>query len=842
MDYLIPNSIFPRGVRDAFAPEPPGTTVSRVNARHRRGDEESPPPAKTRGLGLHTIRGKLAMILAIPTVLLMALAGAGVLTQLGTSRDAATTGRNVELVLATQELIHALQKERGLTNGLLGGRAPYRPEVDAQRLRSDAARGRLDALIADQDIPGVPRVRSALDRLGALASMRGSVDAGQASRTGTFSFYTSAIYALGDAPYDDEVGQSNPRLRNGLAALKELGRAKEAMAQERGLLNGVFATGAFTADEYIKFAELRATKSDALTQFAEYASPEEISALSAAHRSEAATTAAALEERAVTGSSGRQLGINARTWWDSRTTVVDALRKVPQGVGDDVTSAAQAEKDDATRLLIALLAVAGVIVIGAFLLGIVTSRSIIKPLDQLTLEANDVAEHRLPAAVARIQAADFSAQGNTGDFVSRVDSALARRRDEFAAVAGALINVHETAVRLAAEQAVLRRNTAESLANLGRRNQNLVRRQLGFISALEREESDPNALANLFELDHLATRMRRNAESLLVLVGEQSPRRQAEPVAVGDVLRSALSEVEDYRRVVLRRVDDALVRGAVVAEVAHLLAELIENALVYSPPDQDVEIQARGDATQYHIAVVDQGVGMPADELETANARLRGERSFLVAPARYLGHYVVGRLARRLGIKVWLHDSPLAGITARVVLPAELMVGGRSRAREPELAAAAVTGPLLPTSAVTGPLPALPTSAGQALPKKAGPALPTWAGEAFPEAGRPASGATSPLPASAPHSASAPLSAPLMSPPEATWPRTAPAGSMTPNGLVRRVPRARRPEAPARYGQADAQPGRKQSAERSAEQVRSMLNDFRSGAHRSTNTRDNQEN
>jgi hypothetical protein len=220
---------------------------------------------------------------------------------------------------------------------------------------------------------------------------------------------------------------------------------------------------------------------------------------------------------------------------------------------------------------------------------------------------------------------------------------------------------------------MLRRTTVESLANLGRRNQNLLRRQLAFITKLEREESSPTGLANLFELDHLATRMRRNAESLLVLVGAASPRQLSEPLMVPDVIRAAVSEVEEYRRVTLRRVDEALVAGSTVSGIAHMLAELIENGLSFSPPDMDVEIHGRRVGTGYLIAVTDQGVGMTPDDMRQANTRLRGEGDFITAPARFLGHYVVGRLAQQMGIDVQLTPSPVTGVTARILLPAEIL-------------------------------------------------------------------------------------------------------------------------------------------------------------------------
>jgi hypothetical protein len=321
---------------------------------------------------------------------------------------------------------------------------------------------------------------------------------------------------------------------------------------------------------------------------------------------------------------------------------------------------------------------------------VITARSITGPLRLLAADAQDVATTRLPDTVAQIQAATGGPAGLPPP--PRTVAALEQRDDEIAEVSRALNQVQRTAVDLATEQALLRRNAAESLSNLARRNQNLLRRQLGFISDLERDESDPRALDNLFELDHLATRMRRNAESLLVLVGERSPRQWSQPVPISDVIRAALSEVEEYRRVGLRRLDETLVAGTAGAELAHLIAELVENGLSFSPPDRDVDVYGQLSGATYVIAVVDHGIGMAADELAGANARLRGEETFLVAPTRFLGHYVVGQLAGRLGVDVRLHESPLTGITARVTVPETLL---SSPARSEDLFAAATPAPAL---------------------------------------------------------------------------------------------------------------------------------------------------
>ncbi|MCD0448537.1 nitrate- and nitrite sensing domain-containing protein [Actinocorallia sp. API 0066] len=657
---------------------------------------------KRRAGGLRTIRARIAVILAVPTLLLVVLAAVGVFGQLGVARDAEATAGNVELVLSAQELVHSLQRERGLSVGLVGGETGYRDQLDQVRTASDTARASLDALLVGTGSADAVRIRAALATSERLAPTRSAVDAGQTTKAEVFAFYTDAISALDGAAFAGGVGQDDPRLRAGLAALRALSAGKEATAQERGSMNGVFATGFFSKGEYTLVAEIRAARIAAFAEFVRVAEPAWAQAFSAAQRSPQATTMLALEQRALANPTAKRLNVTPENWWNAATVFIDGLHEVQRTVADAIRDRATEVKSEARTTLFLYAGGAAVMLLAASGLGLMTFRSIIRPLRMLTAEAHDAAERRLPGAVAEIQAADDPG----GVVLDHTTSTLARRDDEFAEVAAALDNLQETAVRLAVEQAVMRRNTAESLANLGRRNQNLVRRQLGFISALEKEETDPNQLANLFELDHLATRMRRNAESLLVLVGEHSPRRWSGSIPVGDILRSAFAEVEDYRRVVLRRVDDGLVRGTVAAEISHLLAELVENALSFSPPDHEVEVSARATGTEYHIAIVDQGIGMTPDALAEANARLRGQQSFLMQPTRDLGHYVVGRLAARLGVRVWLHESPLNGVTARIVLPGAMLTAPEARPEpEPALVGAAppvdraVAGRFAPPSA-----------------------------------------------------------------------------------------------------------------------------------------------
>jgi signal transduction histidine kinase len=334
-------------------------------------------------------------------------------------------------------------------------------------------------------------------------------------------------------------------------------------------------------------------------------------------------------------------------------------RNLGAGVSEALEHQASSLVNQAERRQNLYLALGLAAVLAAAVVPWLVSRSLTRPLRSLTQQAVEVAHFRLPQAVQGILATPPGADVQ----LPRVDDVLVGSRDEVADVAAAVNAVQGSALELAAEHAALRRNVADSFVNLGRRNHDLLGRQLAFITELEQKETDPGALANLVRLDHLATRMRRNAESLLVLggidlmLGGVDPSRTTDgAVAVTDTILAALGEVEDYQRVEVRAVEPATILGSVAPDLTHLLAELIENALAFSPPDQTVEVRGR-QHTGYTLAISDSGPGMSPDELARANRRLAGTESFTVAPSKYLGHYVVGKLAARHAIVVTLHNN-----------------------------------------------------------------------------------------------------------------------------------------------------------------------------------------
>jgi hypothetical protein len=569
------------------------------------------------------------------------------------------------------------------------------------------------------DGAGRAQIRSALQQLDGLAAVRAATDSATAGRQATFAYFTDRIITLTGV----DVGldrTSDDELRRGASALLALQDLSEALAQERAFLNGVFSAGGFARGEFVQFAAMRAAKEAAQARFGRFATPTEKTGIDFVFATGAGQVIAYFEQVAVDAADGRHVIVNPQSWWSGLTTVLDDLSQLQQHVGSVIQVRAHDLQQASAQRIAGLLAIVLLTFAGSIYLATLAALSITRPLAALADEANSVAADRLPGAVSRVQAG--AAEDEPPQPPAPVQIPV-RATTEIRSVATALDRLQTAAYGLATNQALQRRRTIESLANLGRRNQNLIRRQLGFITTLEHEENDPSALANLLELDHLATRMRRNAASLLVLVGASSPQHWSSAVPIADVIRAAVSEVEEYRRVVLRRVDDALMVGTAVGSVSHLLSELIENGLTFSPPDSEVEVQGRRMVDGYLIAIIDQGVGMSIEDLRQANGRLRGEEDFIAAPTRFLGHFVVGQLARETGTQVELLPSPVTGVTARVTLPplllaSSLTVEACGSARQPAQLTAVPRPSTTPGSEpillpLIGPRPVLPIAPAQ---------------------------------------------------------------------------------------------------------------------------------
>jgi len=310
-----------------------------------------------------------------------------------------------------------------------------------------------------------------------------------------------------------------------------------------------------------------------------------------------------------------------------------------------------------------VVALAVVVLIGLFI------RQISREAAGLAATARYLADEQLPRAVARLRAGTGGAESTRAPAV---------RIAEFAAVTTALASMQDTAITAAAAEARLRSGFQQVLTSLGRRNQSLLLRQLRIIDTLEQQAASPAELADLFALDHLTTRMRRHAESLTVLSGAPASRPRTGPVPVIDVIRAAVAETEDYKRVVVRTETEEMVAASAVNDMIHLLAELIENATLFSPSATRVEVRAERVANGFAIEVEDRGLGIAPDQLADLNARLASPPDFDLVDADRLGLFVAGLLAARHGVEVSLTPSPYRGTKAIVLLPDELVLAAGS--------------------------------------------------------------------------------------------------------------------------------------------------------------------
>ncbi|HEY4332799.1 MAG TPA: ATP-binding protein [Ilumatobacteraceae bacterium] len=352
-----------------------------------------------------------------------------------------------------------------------------------------------------------------------------------------------------------------------------------------------------------------------------------------------------------------------------------------------------------TKVQIVLIAALGALVVLCLVIAFAVRRSIVRPIKALSTQASKVANSELAIAVHRIQSQPADAPAAT------IAPFVLDTNDELADLGTSFNSVQNTALALATEQANARRTVSENLVNIARRTQTLLGRSLTSLSDMEQGERDPEVLENLFRLDHLTTRMRRNAQSLLVLAGAEQNRLWSPAVSVGDVLRAAVSEIENYSRVDLGELGTVAIQGALAPDIAHLLAELLENATTFSSPSTRVMVVGRAILDGHQIAIVDYGIGMSPDELREANAALGRKSDFDTASSRMLGFQVVARIAARYGIQVVLAQTAGAtGITAIVRLPLTVLDDRLTPAPlAPELAPAPAIQPTL--AAPTPPAP-----------------------------------------------------------------------------------------------------------------------------------------
>ena len=660
------------------------------------------------------IRSKLIAILMGPLLALTILSSVGIGTNLAQSAEADRVNRLSLFAGKLSSLVNELQEERSLSNVYLGAhRLDGRAQMLAQRPSTDrlvadyrAAAADLKLATAGGSKRGVAELQRLIDyglrELGKLPLQRRLVDNGRLptalapapseptdaevlQNTGlpgdhgpintvdkALDQYTDTIGDL--LNIDDELvyqGAGDDReLLRGLVTFASLTRAKEFADVERGLVARVLAgDGHLTSGEHAELSAVVGGEQLWISRFAANATADQRAEYASTVAGPDVARAEQLRRVALSSDEAPHMNVGAQDWWQATSRRLDQMRRVEVGLTGDVTAVSAVLKHSADRRAL-LYSIALTIVLWlAVGLSLVTARSMVGPLRRLKDAAERVARRTLPGVVERLQA------GERVDLDAEAAAPIEiHAKDEIGQVAEAFNTVHRVAVRVAGEQAALRKSVGDMFLNLARRSQSLVDRQLELIDDLERGETDPEALENLFRLDHLATRMRRNAENLIVLSGSEPARRWSDPVPLIDVVRAAIAEVEDYTRVELLPIEPLALAGQAVSDVVHLLAELIENATSFSPPGTKVQVAGQHVSSGYVVEIEDRGLGMTDPELVEANERLANPPTIDFALSRMLGIFVVGRLATRYGVKVQLRHSWYGGVTALVLFPEKLVV------------------------------------------------------------------------------------------------------------------------------------------------------------------------
>jgi signal transduction histidine kinase len=573
------------------------------------------------------------------------------------------------------DLVGQLQRERLFSVEYLSGNGPVPKTLADQREATDrvaavfrrTATGAAVLNAASEALRN--RIAQITTELDSLEGNRAHIDRREVDAVGAQNFYNQVIDGAFEmfaacATFADES------IDRELRALTTVGNGEEYLGRVDSLVAGATVSGSLNGDMRDEMLQDIGTARYLLTQG--------IDDMTATERTEWVQLSA----------SNGFLQLNHMLDELVQGSKVDAAPPVPSStfrpvyvsVGAQVrlfeNQATDSLAHRATPLAVGVLVrlgLAAVLGLLALLISIIVSvkigRSIVGRLRRLRAEAQEMADERLPAVVGRLQ------RGEAVD-VDVETPPLEYGKDEIGQLGNAFNDVQRTAVQSAVEEAGVRRGINEVFLNIARRSQTLLHRQLALLDKMERRETEPQELEDLYRVDHLATRMRRHAEDLVILAGAAPGRGWRNPVPVIDVVRGAISEVEDYKRVDIRSVEQSAILGRAVGDVIHLLAELLENAASFSPPHTRVQVSGQVLPNGYAIEIEDRGLGMTPEAIDEANRRLLEPPDFDPSDSARLGLFVVAQLASRHGIRVSLRQSPYGGVTAIVLVGGELVVVG----------------------------------------------------------------------------------------------------------------------------------------------------------------------
>ncbi|WP_442814824.1 nitrate- and nitrite sensing domain-containing protein [Streptomyces sp. NBC_01775] len=652
---------------------------------------------------------RLNAILLIPVLVALVFGGFKVESDFETWQDAKQAQRTAQLVEAAADYGNALIDERDRTaEPLLKGRRND-PEVRSARGATDRAAKKFKSAVSHlPENPGLKRRLKGFEKVEPrLPVLRESAYTKDLSGVETEEGYVTIQHPLME--FANELGLGTGNVTSYGRTVYAISLAKAAESLQRGV--GVHllvdpGTGKSKKQQLTALASYHYLERIALGEYTSGGRPEDVELLksetakakeagrkrvddakddatSNGKRFVAPPSMNKMVETIGSGTGPRKLrseGITTESWFATSTGTFDAYRAIEKQLTRHAVDETEQIASDARRNAIINSAIVLIALLFAFVIAGRMARSMSRSMRSLRTAAFDVAEQRLPMLVDQLSRTD------PGRVDTRVQPIPLTSRDEIGEVARAFDQVHREAVRLAAEQALLRGNVNAIFTNLSRRNQGLIERQLGLVSEMENSEADPDQLENLFRMDHLATRMRRNGENLLVLAGEEPGRRWTEPVPLVDILRAASSEVEHYERIEVSGIPETEIHGQVVNDLVHLLAELLENATSFSSPQSKVRVTAtRLPDGRMMIEIHDKGIGLTAEDFADINHKLANPPTVDASISQRMGLFVVGRLADRHSIRVQLRPSgEQAGTTSLVMLPDAITHGGGGEERPEE--------------------------------------------------------------------------------------------------------------------------------------------------------------
>lgn len=683
--------------RQNKAPLPDGSAFGDANRGlppmgEPRGADTGPParvaprPKQPWLWGLR-LRTKILAVLLVPAIVAVALGALALNDRLQNASRYDTVDAGVQLTQAAAGLANELQRERDLMTSLVAAnRNRDRGPVQQQKAKVDDAVSRFRAAkdkAGGQSSAVQNAYTRAADRLDSVGPLRSVAETTQFPDDAAFNSYTSIIDTMLQVEREIASSDSDSTVTRLARAADAIGRAHEQVGQERSLVLAAILRGTFPASQIAEIQAAGSRHDAAIADFLNAAGTTDNTLYSDTVAGPEVDGRERLRQVALArGQSNQPLNINYDEWDRDSGVTMDLLNQVQTKLLSTERATAQ---DSGTQLRDAALLSAVPVLLALILtviLALLIARSILRQLRVLRTTALEVADTRLPEAVQRILADPNPIEASK----NAIPPVPVFTNEEIGQLARSFDVVHNQAVRLAAEQAVLRDNVNAMFVNLSRRSQTLVERQLSLIDRLEQDEQDPDQLSNLFELDHLATRMRRNSENLLVLSGSGFGKRLNRPVQVGELVGAAVSEVEQYARVEVAPPPDIAVQGWVVNDLIHLIAELLDNATAYSEPQTKVSVRiAKTRNQELAIQISDRGVGMSENDIAEANIRLSNPPDIDVAVSRRMGLYVVARLAKRHGIRVRLHTSEDidGGTRATIAVPTDLVTSSSPQNQEP---------------------------------------------------------------------------------------------------------------------------------------------------------------